>query len=123
MRKTRCGLYLRSLIVVKIFRRYVVNKKTFLCTTLSLSYEEYLKLLKNMAITELKITINHEGAALLYRVLERKEMNLAKALLNDNAVKRSIKDCDGRTTMSLLVEVCNEDDDWVCSFICYAKSK
>ncbi|KAK9689087.1 hypothetical protein RND81_09G034500 [Saponaria officinalis] len=76
------------------------------------TYEGYLNLLKIPSIRELKNITDHDGATPLHRVLERKDMLLAKMLLLDDGVERTIIDHKGRTAMDLLVKLYQENADW-----------
>ncbi|CAO2827228.1 unnamed protein product [Amaranthus hypochondriacus] len=84
------------------------------------TYQDYLNFLKNPTISELKNYITEsDGATPLHRALDRKEMHLARVLLNDNEVERNIKNKSGKTAMDLLLELCENDKNWdnLCSQI------
>ncbi|XP_019105599.2 ankyrin repeat-containing protein NPR4 isoform X1 [Beta vulgaris subsp. vulgaris] len=76
------------------------------------TYRDYFNFLKIPSIAELKNTIDYEGATPLHRALERKDMNLARALLIDNGVERNMEDYHGATSMDLLAKLCKENDHW-----------
>ena len=79
------------------------------------TYQDYLNFLKNPTISELKNYITEsDGATPLHRALVRKEMHLAKVLLKDNEVERNIKNKSGKTAMDLLLELYENDKNWVC---------
>ncbi|KAH9623180.1 hypothetical protein KSS87_019292 [Heliosperma pusillum] len=69
------------------------------------TYKDYLNFLKIPSIAELKNTTDHDGATPLHRALERKNMLLAKTLLLDDGVERTIADHNGRTSMDLLAKL------------------
>ncbi|KAK9689085.1 hypothetical protein RND81_09G034400 [Saponaria officinalis] len=77
-----------------------------------LTHQDYVNLLQISSIKELKNTTDHEGATPLHRALERKDMLLAKVLLLDDGVERTIADHNGRTALDLLAKLCEENDDW-----------
>ncbi|KAL2924662.1 Protein ACCELERATED CELL DEATH 6, partial [Bienertia sinuspersici] len=74
--------------------------------------EEYPKFLTKEYFAELKNVTDSEGATPLHRALQWLNICLAKVLLSDNDVERTIKDKDGKTAMDLLTKLCREDDDW-----------
>ncbi|XP_074317925.1 protein ACCELERATED CELL DEATH 6-like [Silene latifolia] len=74
--------------------------------------KEYVNFLNNPSVAELKNITDHDGATALHRALERKDIDLAKALLLDDEVHRTIKDNDGITAMNLLATLCEENEDW-----------
>ncbi|XP_074318285.1 uncharacterized protein LOC141655086 [Silene latifolia] len=76
------------------------------------THKDYFNFLKIPSIAELKNTTDHDGATPLHRALERKDMLLAKILLLDGGVERTIADHNGGTSMDLLAELCKDNDDW-----------
>ncbi|XP_021718551.1 protein ACCELERATED CELL DEATH 6-like [Chenopodium quinoa] len=76
------------------------------------TYKDYMNFLKNPSIAEIKNTTDHGGATPLHRALERKDILLAKTLLNDNGVERNIEDYHDTTAMDLLAKLCKENEDW-----------
>ncbi|KAK9689091.1 hypothetical protein RND81_09G034800 [Saponaria officinalis] len=76
------------------------------------TYQEYRNLLQIPSIRELKNTTDQDGATPLHRALERKDMLLVKILLLDDGVERTTEDRNSTTPMDLLVQLCQENDDW-----------
>ncbi|XP_074317932.1 protein ACCELERATED CELL DEATH 6-like [Silene latifolia] len=83
------------------------------------TYKDYLNFLKIPSIKKLKNTIDSDGATPLHRALEREDIILAKILLQDDKVKRTIADKNGKTAMHLLAKLCKENDDWekMCTLV------
>ncbi|KAH9603196.1 hypothetical protein KSS87_021916 [Heliosperma pusillum] len=83
------------------------------------TYKDYLNFLKIPSIAELKNTTDRDGATALHRALERKDIFLAKTLLLDEGVERTIADHNGTTAMDLLIKLYKENDDWekMCKLI------
>ncbi|KAL2896566.1 Ankyrin repeat-containing protein ITN1, partial [Bienertia sinuspersici] len=75
--------------------------------------EEYQKFLTKEYFAELKNVTNPGGETPLHRALRSHNIHLAKVLLSDNEVERTITNKDGKTAMDLLTELCQEDDNWV----------
>uniref|UniRef100_A0A803MVP1 PGG domain-containing protein n=2 Tax=Chenopodium quinoa TaxID=63459 RepID=A0A803MVP1_CHEQI len=75
------------------------------------NYQDYVNLLNNPSIAELKNTRDSKGATPLHRALERMDIHLATALLRDEGVERNIQDFQSRTAMSMLTQLC-KDRDW-----------
>ncbi|XP_074320315.1 protein ACCELERATED CELL DEATH 6-like isoform X2 [Silene latifolia] len=83
------------------------------------TFKDYRSFLKNSSIAEVKNYADHDGATALHRALERKDIHLARALLLDDEVQRTIKDDNGTTAMDLLAKLCEENEDWdkMCKLI------
>ncbi|KAL2924973.1 Ankyrin repeat-containing protein BDA1 [Bienertia sinuspersici] len=77
------------------------------------SEKQYEKYLKKKCFAELKNITDSEGATPLHLALRRKDILLAKVLLSDNEVQRSIKDNSDTTAMDLLAKLCDDNEDWV----------
>ncbi|KAL9225372.1 hypothetical protein vseg_001307 [Gypsophila vaccaria] len=68
------------------------------------SYEQYMNLLTNPVIQELKNQVDGGGATPLHRALERNNIGLTKALFESKGIKLDIKDQNHKTALDLLEE-------------------
>ncbi|XP_074320312.1 ankyrin repeat-containing protein NPR4-like [Silene latifolia] len=83
------------------------------------TYKDYVNFLKIPSIAELKNTADHDGATPLFRALEREDIFLAKTLLQDDKVMRTIAVYNDRTVLPLLAKLCEKNDEWekMCALV------